>query len=186
VTLFEYLAIAFSLVFSFTAARLVSGLPNALDSSRSYFVHYLFTLGLLGTVVAIFWAFWTFRTVEWDFLRFVLALASPGLLYFLACTLVPNVPEGVVSWRDHFFAARRRFYLGLAAWISVVAINNTISLGVPLTHPARALQAALFTIAMVGAVSEEPRVHAGLAIGSILLLLTMGIVVLSPGALAAG
>ena len=38
-TLFEYLAIAFSLVFSFIAARLVAGLPHALDSSRRYFVY---------------------------------------------------------------------------------------------------------------------------------------------------
>ena len=34
-SLFVYLAIAFSLVFSFAAIRLVSGLPYALDPSSS-------------------------------------------------------------------------------------------------------------------------------------------------------
>jgi len=34
VTLFEYLAIAFSLVFSFAAVRLVGGLPYALEPGR--------------------------------------------------------------------------------------------------------------------------------------------------------
>ena len=35
-TLFEYLAIAFSLVFSFAAVRLVGGLPAALARGRGF------------------------------------------------------------------------------------------------------------------------------------------------------
>jgi hypothetical protein len=38
-TLFEYLAIAFGLLFSMTALRLVGGLPAALDPDRRFWVH---------------------------------------------------------------------------------------------------------------------------------------------------
>ena len=41
-TLFEYLAIAFSLVLSFAAMRLVAGLPYAVQADRRYWVHLVF------------------------------------------------------------------------------------------------------------------------------------------------
>ncbi len=183
-TLFEYLAIAFSLVFSFSAARLVAGLPHALASGKRYFVHWLQVSNLLITMVAIFWSFWSFRNVEWDLARFFFALASPGLLYFLACTLVPESPETVESWRPYFYSVRRRFFLGIGVWILVVALNSTISVGVPLAHPARAMQLSLLAISAIGATSESPALHSGLAVGCSVLLIAMLILNFVPGALA--
>ncbi len=63
-TLFEYLAIAFSLVYSFSAMRFVAGLPYATQPGRRYWVHLTFVcLLLIGTAMA-FWAFWGFRDAE--------------------------------------------------------------------------------------------------------------------------
>lgn len=184
-TLFEYLAVAFSLVFSFTAARLVAGLPYALKPERRYFVHVLQVGNLLLTVVVTFWAFWSFRNVEWNLARFVSALAGPGLLYFLACTLIPEAPEGVASWRQHFYSVRRSFFTGVAAWTCIIAVNSTISLGIPIWHPVRATQFALLSIAAVGAVSESPKVHAILAISSLALLLAFVALSFLPDSLTA-
>ena len=113
-TLFEYLAIAFSLVLSFSAIRLVGGLPHALRREGRYWVHVAFVVGLLFSVTNAFWVFWSFREISWNYPKFLLALLNPGILYLLAATLVPENPETVRSWRDHYYAVRRRFFIG---WI---------------------------------------------------------------------
>ena len=78
-TLFEYLAIAYSLVFSFAALRLVAGLPHAIDASRRYFVHVGHVYIVLFATVGTFWTLWSVRDLEWTFARFLLQLAGPGV-----------------------------------------------------------------------------------------------------------
>ena len=184
-TLFEYLAIAFSLVFSFSAVRLVAGLPYALKPGKRYFVHVIAVVNLLFGIVVVFWAFWSFRNVEWNLARFFSALASPGLLYFLACTLIPEAPATVASWRVHFYSVRRSLYTGVAAWICIAALNNTISLGYSIWHPARAIQLVVLSVAVVGAVSENSKVHAILAIGILSLFIAIFVVYFLPNPVAA-
>ena len=97
-TLFEYLAIAFSLVFSFAGMRLVGGLPYAVQPSRRYWIHLNFVCLLLLAAVVQFWIFWSYRTVEWTLPTFLLVLLSPGLIYYNACTLIPENSSAVESW----------------------------------------------------------------------------------------
>ena len=180
-TLFEYLAIAFSLVFSFSAVRLVSGLPYALEGGRRYFVHSLHIANLLFATAAVFWAFWSFREVDWNYIRFLFALASPALLYFLACTLIPEAASTVSSWRDHFFRVRQRYFLGLAAWALVIAFNSTFTRGMPLDHPARILQVDVIGVSILGAASSRPSLHAVIAASGPVLLIFQGAIYFFPG-----
>jgi hypothetical protein len=186
VTLFEYLAIAFSLVFSFTALRLVSGLPYALDPERRYFVHAFHVFLLLVITPTIFWGFWSFRDGNWNWPLFMSALASPAILYYLACALIPDAPSSVTSWRTHFYRVRRRYFLGFCAWFLVLSVNTTFLLELPVVDPVRATHVLLLAAGIVGAASENPLVQGVIiavlgamliAIGSILLFL--------PGSLAA-
>jgi NADH:ubiquinone oxidoreductase subunit 6 (subunit J) len=170
-TLFEYLAIAFSLIFSFSGMRLVAGLPHAAERRRRYWVHLSFLCFQLLATVLIFWLFWSFRNVEWNFPTFLLVLASPGLIYFNACALVPEDPSAVESWHDYYYSNRRRYFIGLCCWILVVATISTVVLKLPLVHPARALQAISLSIAVVGATSANERVHSGLVILSLAVAL---------------
>ena len=89
-TLFEYLAIAFSLVLSFSAMRLVAGLPYAAQPNRRYWVHLSFVCILLLVTAVAFWNLWNYRDAMWTLPRFLLILATPGLIYFEACTLIPE------------------------------------------------------------------------------------------------
>ena len=89
-TLFEYLAIAFSLVLSFSAMRLVAGLPHAAQPDLRYWVHLVFVSSLLLVTALAFWNLWNYRDATWTLPRFLLILTIPGLIYFLACTLVPE------------------------------------------------------------------------------------------------
>jgi len=173
VTLFEYVAIAFSLVFSFTAMRMVGGLPHALDRERRYWVHLsLISVQILVTA-GVFWAFWSFRDIEWTFPRFILALANPSLGYFIACTLVPESPSSVQSWRAYYYTIRRKYFVGVLLWGAVVALAGTVVLDRPLSHPTRVFQAITIAVGILGAATDNSRVHAGIA-ASLICVATVG------------
>jgi hypothetical protein len=168
-TLFEYLAIAFSLVLSFAAMRLVGGLPYALERGRRYWVHVGLVGLLLFTVAIVFWAFWGYRDVVWSLPKFLVGLASPGTLYFLTATLIPENPGEVTSWREYYYSVRVRYYSALILIAVVVAFATTVLIGLPLNHPARLAQAAILVIGVVGASTADPRVHGGIVVSSLLL-----------------
>ena len=166
-SLFEYVAIAFSLVFSFTAMRLVSGLPHAVDRERRYWVHLSLVSVQILITAGVFWAFWSFRDIEWTFPRFFLALANPSLGYFIACTLVPESASSIGSWRTYYYTVHRKFFVSVILWGIVVALAGTVVLDRPLSHPTRVTQAITIAVGILGAVTDNSRVHAGIAASSI-------------------
>ena len=183
-TLFEYLAIAYSLVLSFAAMRLLEGLPHTARPGRRYWPHLVFVLCSLLACVTTFWVFWSFRDANWTYLRFWLALANPGLNYFIVCTLVPRNADSIESWHRYFASVRRRYFVAFASWALVIAAMNTLLLGMPLWDPARLGQLTFFCIATVGALTSNERVVSGIA--PILLLLWLGaaFTLRQPGSLA--
>lgn len=184
-TLFEYLAIAFSLVLSFAAMRLIGGLPHAFAAGRRYWVHATLVSGQLFGTAVVFWALWSFRDVAWTFPRFVLTLASPALVYFGSCTLIPEAPGAVASWRDHYYAVRSRYYGALCAWVVCVSAAGTLLLSMPTTHPVRAFHLAGLAVGALGLGSASPRVHAGIAASMLgLMVAAASLVIARPGALA--
>ncbi len=184
-THFEYLVIAFALLLSFAGMRLIGGLPHAVQSGRRYWVHILFICWQLLITIGIFWVFWTFRNVNWNFPTFLLVLASPGLIYYNACILIPENPSAVESWHAYYYSVRRRYFVGVSCWGLVVATISTVALGMPLLHPARGLQAATLVVGVTGALSASHRVQAGIAVFvltfSVFISLTLG---LQPGSFA--
>ena len=183
-TLFEYLAIAFSLVLSFTAMRLIAGLSYAAQPDRRYWVHLVFLSSQLLVTVLMFWNLWSFRDAIWTLPRFILILALPGLLYFIACTLIPEQASSVESWRSYYYAVRRRYFVGLGATVLAIYFGTAIVLDVPWLHPAHVPQLAGMAIALLGAHSSSERVHAGLALFLVLNLTVAGYAVfLEPGAI---
>ncbi len=115
-TLFEYLAIAFSLVFSYSGLRLIGGLPSATRSPQRYWVHLCFVFFQLTVTLSAFWGFWNFRDVEWTFLSFAFALMSPATIYYGACVIVPENPAEIESWHDYYFSVRKTYFVGLCCW----------------------------------------------------------------------
>ena len=110
----------------------------ALDPERRYVVHVFHVLTLLITTASLFWAFWSFREVAWNYPLSMSALLGPATVYYLACTLVPDSPSSVASWRAHYYAVRKRYFLGICAWSVVLSLF--ISLGAGLifgVYPAR-------------------------------------------------
>jgi hypothetical protein len=185
-TLFEYLAIAFSLVFSFSGLRLIAGLPYAVQPSRRYWIHFCFVcLQLLATVM-VFWNFWVFRDVTWTFPTFLLVLASTGLIYFNACALIPEDPSAVECWRAYYYSVCRRYFIGVVSWSVTVAITQTLVLQMPWVEPARGAQAGVFVLGLAGAISASERLHAAIAFLALLLFLILMLTIgFRPGGFAA-
>jgi hypothetical protein len=183
-TLFEYLAIAYSLVLSFAAMRLLEGLPHTARSDRRYWPHLVFVFCSLFGCVTAFWVFWSYRGANWDYFRFWLALANPGLIYSIVCTLVPRNADSIESWHQYFASVRRRYFLAFASWALVVAGMHTLILGMPLWHPGRVVELALFCTAIVGAFTSNEKVVSGIALILPLLALGSALFLRQPGSLA--
>ena len=161
-TLFEYLAIAFSLLYSLAALRLLGGLPSALDRRRRHPLHFGLCLVILFMVTISFWMFWSLRDVQWTFTGFLAALAIPGAFYYSAAVLIPENPAEVASWRDHYFDVHGAVFGGLAIWALAAATSASVNLGMGLAHPARLVHVTALSIGLIGAMSSSYRVHAAL------------------------
>ncbi len=184
-SLFEYLAIAFSLVASVTGMRLVAGLGHASAAGRRDGVHLALVVWQLLATIALFWLFWSFRGVAWNFPVFLLVLAIPGCNYFNACALMPESPAAVASWRDYFARVRRRYFLGVAVWMLVVTVVSTVALAMPWSHPGRVGQAAVVSAGLLGASSSAPRVWiAATAVLFVWYAVLVGTFAFDPGSLA--
>jgi hypothetical protein len=184
-THFEYLAIAYSLLLSFTAMRLIEGAPYLVQAERRYWVHIIFTFSALMSCLLGFWDFWSFRETSWDFFRFIAVLANPGCLYFIACTLVPRDPSSVNSWRDHMWSVKTRYFAALFGYFLFSAIDVVLLSGLPPSGPLLVGYLAGFVIAIVGARSQSERTLAAIALLYLPLLAIAVALLAQPGAFAA-
>lgn len=183
-TLFEYLAIAYGLLLSLACVRLLNGLSHVLYSAHKYWTHAIWSCLLLFFGLLLFWQHWSTLNVEWTFLTFMMNLAGPGMIYFLACTLIPDEARGVDSWRDYYFSVRRQFFGGLCIWSVIMVVNTTLILGVPLLHRSRIIPIGLMLLGLLGLSTDSPRVHAGILVGVLVVAITAAVILLQPGALA--
>ena len=111
---------------SFAVARLIGGLPQALEPERRYWIHAVWVVSAIANLVLSWWLIFMYREVDWTFVLFALWLTPTGFLLYSANILVPENADGVESWRDHFYTIRKRLMganIGFAA--AIVAINGT-------------------------------------------------------------
>ncbi len=183
-TLFEYLAVAFSIVLSLAAVRLLSGLSVAFAPERRYWPHAMWIVFALLSSALVWWNFWSFREVSWNFFAFLLVLMVPAVIYLQAAALVPENPSLVRSWREHFFTARKRLFVALGSLFLLIAGISWLLLDLPLLHPARGVQASALGLALSGAVSTNKRLHEVLPFIFLALLLVAAALFLRPGSIA--
>jgi hypothetical protein len=161
--------------------RLVGGISHSLDPGRRYWVHAVHVGFQLLASAGSFWAMLSYRDVEWTFPAFLLVLAGPSLFYFNATVLIPEAPATIESWRVHYFAVRRRYWIAICLWALVDATTDSVLLEIPLVHPSRAVQGFFFALGVSGVVSANLRVHETLALLVWLLPLAAATSALGPG-----
>jgi hypothetical protein len=128
-TLFEYLAVAASIVLSLSVAQLLSALRYISIRERRYWVHMAWVAEMLFVHVVIWWSMWPYREVEaWNFGMFGVFLLGPGFLYVASDALVTHSPAEVESWEDHFISIRRWFFGAYALLIGAAALRRWVLL----------------------------------------------------------
>ncbi len=164
-TQFEYIAIAYSMVLSFTVLRALSVLPHAVRIGRRYWVHTTWVCLTLGTTLLLFWNFWLYREIEWTLPRLALVLANPSILYVMASLLAPGDSPATESWREYFFSIRLRFFATCIAWdLSALTENYVLGGDLPTFHSIN-IQLWVVTLAHVaGAASKRAGVQAAIVL----------------------
>lgn len=162
-TLFEYLAAGHTLILTFAVVRNLAGFPHVLRAPGRYWVHTTWVFFGLAFCLVAFWAFWSYRDVEWTLVRFMGALEIPAVIYVYNSIVVPSDPAEVDSWRDHYFRVRIPFFATGVLLMSSVIVSNYFVLGT-LNDPAMFLNFVFVAILGAGLASAEPRLHVLLAL----------------------
>ena len=182
-TLFEYLAVAFSIVLGFSLTHLLGSVRAIFDPGRRYSVHIGFFFFLLLLHPQLWWAFWDLHDdAPWNLFTFLFTLAGPGLLYLMSTSAVPVERTGDLSWKDHFGASRRWIY-GFTVAYTIWGISEVYWVfGVPLFHPYRVVQVALFCVAIAALLLPSSRMDR-IAVTLMLLIFVVGQLVfrINPG-----
>ena len=160
-TLFEYIAIAFSMMLSITVLRALSVVPYAVQAGKRYWVYLIWLFTTLMGVILLFWTYWWYRDLEWNIVSFLLVLASPAVLYVYVSILVPENAADVTSWREYFYSVRVRFFLTGLTWV-IVTFAAGFVFPIPSTEVFFGI--ALVLMNVIGAVSSKPGVQAVLVL----------------------
>jgi hypothetical protein len=121
--------------------------------------------------ILMWWSLWGVRGAgEINFLIYVYLLAGPILLYLGTSVLAPDIVEGSVDMKAHYFAARTTYSTVLALlWIWAICLSLVLWGALPKTLPVYSgfLAAALLQRFTVG-----ERIHAVVAVANWLLLVS--------------
>jgi len=172
---FEYVAVAFSLVLSFGAVRILNGLSYVLTGEHRYWVHTLWVIVSLANFATTWWSFWAASDVPtWHLGSFLVALLYPALLYVGAALLVPGDSSRVTQWRSHFYDVRRSMFLTylLATILGgvVIGASGAASSLSPTEMPGVYSFAVIYS---VGLGSKDERAHQVLAVVATVVFLAM-------------
>ena len=158
---FEYVSVAIALIFALLVGRLLAGLSPSLESGRRYPVHATWVVVLLLASVMQWWVIWRTNQVTWTPIRFLWALAIPGIVFLRAGVLLTGRPDEVPSFRDHFFAHRLQFFAlgvvgGAQAGLSPWVLGVVPWLEFAPVHPNASV---LTLLSIAGLIFRDPKAH---------------------------
>ena len=163
-TLFEYIAVANSIILSFALLRLLDAIPHAFNRTQRFWTHCAFLVAITWACVQYWWVSWSYSTVEsWTYPKFIVYLVTPALLYSLARTIASPDPSRVDSFREHFGRIRCRFFVLLSIYMITILLGSWFIAGVPFRHPLRLMQGLVVLASASGALVSNPRYIAALA-----------------------
>lgn len=162
-TQFEYIAIAPTLILSFSLARALSNLSPIFTSENRYWIHSTWVVVLIANHVGIFFSYWVFHVNDdWSLAEFILFLTHPVGLLIVSSLLIPS--SEVADYRTHFESIRFSFYVVWIVTMTVDPILSLVVLDVPVTHPANLISVFLVLAFTFGSIFRRRSVDAGLAI----------------------
>ena len=170
---FSYVCVLTSIVAGLAVARLVGGLGQLIQTWKrtpGYWVHALWMVNTLLTVIITWWVQYRWRTIEqWSLFLVLWLLVAPINLYLASALLFPNEQEGepITNWRDHYYNHRRGFFILIAANFGIDLLDTLmkgwerfVSLG-PLYYGSMTMFIAL---GLIAAFTRSVRYHSAFAV----------------------
>ncbi len=140
-------------------------------SDRVYWVHLLYVINLLVLTSLVWWALWFQRDTQWTYISFAYnLLIGPGIMYFLAVLLVPEIPRRIKDWRSYFYRVHKLFYGAMLVLVFAAFVGSLLITRTPLFHPTQMVIFLGLSLSVTGLISERHSVH-------VILVLTMSALV---------
>ena len=179
---FSYICFLTSIVAGLAVTRLVSGFGQLLqtrDLKPPYWVHWLWMVNVLITIIIVWWVQYRWRNAShWTLFLFLWLLVAPLILYLVTALLFPTNQEEVAvsNWREHYYANNRKIFLlfGLTFAIDLIdtllkGVSYFLSLG-PLYYGSMLMH---ITLCLIAAFTKSSRYHAVFAIFYLIYNLVM-------------
>ena len=181
--LFDYIAIAFSFVYTSAAIRLLGGLSSATNKERRYIVHLLFIIIILISIITSFWGIRAYRNLEdWKLYKFIFLLLDGALYYFIATVLVPENPNEIDSWKDHYYKNKHKLFFAMLIFLVYVQLNGYVLNSVFDLGPEQFFHVIFLIPIYFGLKSKNHKIHLAIACFYLITTFTMMLTVASePG-----
>jgi hypothetical protein len=129
---FSYVCVLTSIVAGLAVTRLLGGLGQLLQTrtrTPTYWVHSLWMLNMLLSVIITWWIQYRWRHTEhWTLFLVLWMLVAPITLYLATALLFPNEQEGepILNWRQHYFEHNRLFFLLMALTYAIDVVDTSL------------------------------------------------------------
>lgn len=164
VTHFEFVSIAFSIVYALSIAKGLDALPAAFEPSRRYWVHFTWLCVKLANPAVLWWSAWELRgREEYAFQEFLGVLLIAGTLYLQIVALVTPNPGAVSNWRAHYYAKRNLFFGANIALLIELIVAGPLLFGNAFLSPITFVQIVSVILSGIAMTTENGKVHACIA-----------------------
>jgi hypothetical protein len=176
---FNYLSVMVSVILGLGLTQLLAGVGNLVQVRRRvklYWLHSVWVLLLVALHLNLWWSFWSLRGVDdWTYVTFVYVLFGPAMLVIASHVIMPELIDGHIDVRTHYFDTRLVFFALLAAAGIWGLFIESVMGRQPLMVLFRALQVLGIVLMVFCALSSSARLHA-LATVAIVAMFAISIV----------
>jgi hypothetical protein len=175
---FEFVAAFFSVVLGLGVAHLlsgVSGLLEARDRVRTYWVHSVWVLTTILLLVHSWWGIWSLKAAPaWSYPAFLCFVAYLIALYLISTLLLPRVAEhGAIDLGAHFDTIRPVFLSFVAAVFALGTVLNYSLFAADFFSIFIVIPGIACVLILVGATIQNRPYHAALALFVLFSLLAV-------------
>jgi hypothetical protein len=171
---FNYLAVLISIILGLGITQLLSGFGRWIEhraSFRAYAPAICWAFVLLVIQVQCWWAMFGLREqTDWTFLKFMVVLLQPIILYLQAIVVLPGASSTTLDLRSNYYAQRGWFFGLMIALLAASVTKDLILYGALPEANNLVFHGLMLGIAAIAMATRRPRVHEVIAYGSLVLL----------------
>ena len=154
-SIFEFISVMVSIVLGLSFAQLLLTVSRfARNSSRvkAYLPHTIWLANLVLWHFLMWWSFWDYRNVEWNYGRFLVITLEPLLLFLTTSIAAPKkFDTELIDNQENFFEVRHWFFLSFIALQVLSMVDGQLVFGSePLWVVYRIPQLVVLTVMVLG------------------------------------